>query len=206
MEILPCAILITNLFLVLITAGYVILTFKMLAEMREARKTEMRPYIKASLVLIGSSVFLTIQNIGKGAAININAEFSLIPSENAKSTWQYRLLTPSELIRFILPVPNKEIKLLELNDLIKKYKKVFVKISYKDVFNEAHTETVSLNLQEFKEGLYGAGMITDTSMKEDIEDIKEHIKDIKDYIKDIKEDIKKHLKGIKDMSNKNKQR
>ena len=103
-----------------------------------------------------ANVVLKIENIGKGAAIDINAEFSLEPSENPKTTWQYRLLTPSESIRFFLPVPDKKDT---LDALTEKYEEFIVKISYKDVFSEMHEETVTLDLQEFKDGLFGSRMI-----------------------------------------------
>ena len=196
MEILPYLSHYANLILIAITAIYATLTWMMLMEMREARKTELRPYIKASLDLTGSVVFLKIQNIGTGAAIDINAEFSLEPSENAKATWQYRLLTPSESIRFFPPVPDKKYKLddVKLDELTEKYNEIIVKISYKDVFSEMHEETVSMDLQEFKEGIFGAGMILDTSMKKDIEGIKKYIEEISKSLKEISNKINNYLK------------
>jgi hypothetical protein len=194
MEILPYLSQYANLILIAITAIYATLTWMMLKEMREARKAELRPCIKASLDLIGSDiVVLKIQNIGKGAAIDINAEFSLEPSENAKATWQYRLLSSTESKRFLLPDPDKK---YTLDALTEKYKEVIVKISYKDVFNEMHEETLSINLKEFKEGLFGSIMLLDTSMKEHIEDIKKHIKEISKNLKEISNQIKKYLEKL----------
>ena len=46
MEILPYLNQYANLILIAITAIYATLTLMMLMEMREARKTELRPYIK----------------------------------------------------------------------------------------------------------------------------------------------------------------
>ena len=175
MEILPYLSQYANLILIAITAIYATLTWMMLKEMREARKADLKPCIKASLDLIGSdTVVLKIQNIGKGAAIDTNAEFSLEPSENVKATWKYRLLGSSESKRFLLPDPDKK---YTLDALTEKYEEVIVKINYKDVFNETHKETVSINLKEFKEGLFGSIMLLDTSTKEHIEGIKKHMKD-----------------------------
>jgi hypothetical protein len=181
-----------NLILISITAIYATLTWMMLREMRKARKTELRPCIKASLDLIGSdTVALKIQNVGKGAALDINAEFFLEPSENAKAIWEYRLLSSSESKRFLLPDPDKH---YTLDELTKKYEKVIVKISYKDVFNEIHKETSSINFKDFKEGLFGLIMLLDTSMKEHIEDISNHMKDISKNLKDISNKIKEYSK------------
>ena len=191
MEIVPYLSQYANLILIAITAIYATLTWMMLKEMREARKTELRPYIKASLDLIGPVVILKIQNIGKGTAIDTNVEFSLEPSENTKTTWSYRLLSPSESKRFFLPEPDKKDKLDELTE---KYKEVIVKISYKDVFNETHNETVSINLKEFEEGLFGSRMILDTSMKKDIEEVKKYIEEISKNLKEISNQIKQYRK------------
>ena len=191
MEILPYLSQYSNLILIAITAIYATLTWMMLKEMREARKAELRPYIKASLDLtVSNTVFLKIQNIGKGTAIDINAEFSLEPSENAKAKWQYRLLNQSESKRFFPPDPDKKYK---LDALIEKYEKVIVKITYRDIFKEEHKEILSNNLKEFKEGLFGSRMILDTSMKKDIEDIKKYIEETSKNLKEISNQIKKYL-------------
>jgi len=74
------------------------------------------------------------------------------------------------------------------------HQEVIVKISYKDVFNETHNETVSINLKEFEEGLFGSRMILDTSMKKDIEKVKKYIEEISKNLKEISNQIKQYRK------------
>ncbi|MBN2267114.1 MAG: hypothetical protein JW725_02115 [Candidatus Babeliaceae bacterium] len=181
MEILPYLSQYANLILIAITAIYATLTWMMLKEMREARKTELRPCIKAALESYSeSTIVLKIQNIGKGAAIDVNVEYALNPVEDVKPVWKYPLLSSGELKKIRLPELNKE-KPRMLKEAIEKYKEVVVKISYNDVFNERHEKVSHINLKEFEEGL--SGTIKELSVEENIDWIRNYVRDIKKYIR-----------------------
>ena len=191
MEILPYLSQYANLILIAITAIYATLTWRMLMEMREARKSELRPYIKAALESYSeSTIVLKIQNIGKGAAIGVNVKYALKSFEDVK-VWKYPLLSSGEAKKIHLPELNKE-KTAILKEAIKKYKEIIVKIGYKDVFNEKHEKVFHINLKEFEEGL--SGTIKESS-------IEENIGWIRYYVRDIKEDIKVLSTSLKEISN-----
>jgi len=192
MEILPCLNQYANLILVGITFVYATLTWMMLREMRKARKTELRPCIKASLESYSkSAIVLKIQNIGKGAAIGVDVEYALKPFESVKSVWKYPLLISGDVKKIHLPELNKENPVM-LKEAIKKYKEIIVKIGYKDVFNEMHEKVFNINLKEFEEGL--SGTIEESSIEENIDWIR-------NYVRDIKEDIKVLSTSLKEISN-----
>ena len=192
MQILPYLSQYANLILIAITAIYATLTWMMLKEMREARKAELRPYIKAALESYSeSTIVLKIQNIGKGAAIDVNVEYALKSVEDVESVWEYPLLSSGELKKIHLPELNKE-KTAMLKEAIKKYKEIIVKISYNDVFNERHEKVFHINLKEFEEGL--SRTIKELSIEENIDWIR-------NYVRDIKEDIKVLSTSLKEIFN-----
>ena len=164
----------------------------MLKEMREARKAELRPCIKAALESYSAStIVLKIQNIGRGPAIGVDVEYALKPFEDGKSLWRYPLLSPGELKKVYIPELKEEQSNM-LKRAIEKYKEINVKICYKDVFNEVHEEILSINLKEFEEGL--SGTIKESSIEENIDWIR-------NYVRDIKEDIKALSTSLKEISN-----
>ena len=192
MEILPYLNQYANLILIAITAIYATLTLMMLMEMREARKTELRPYIKTALESYNeSTIVLKIQNIGKGAAIDVNVEYALKSVEDVKSVWKYPLLSSGELKKIRLPELNKEEPAM-LKEAIEKYKEIIVKIDYKDVFNEKHEKVSHINLKEFEEGL--SGTIEELSIEENIDWIR-------NYFREIKKDINVLSTSLEKISN-----
>jgi len=177
MEILSYLSQYSNLILISITAIYATLTWMMLKEMREARKAELRPYIKAVLESYSeSTIVLKIQNIGKGAAIDPKVKYALNSIGDVKSVWKYPLLSSGESKKIYLPELNKE-KRGMLKEAIGKYKVINVKISYNDVFNERHEKVFHINLKEFEEGL--SGTIEELSLEGNIDWIRNYIRDIK---------------------------
>ncbi len=150
MGILPYLSQYANLILIAITAIYATLTWMMLKEMREARKTELRPFIKASLESYSeSTIVLKIQNIGKGAAIGVNVEYALKSFEDVKSVWKYPLLSSGEVKKIYLHELNKE-KPVMLKEAIEKYKEIIVKISYKE-----DIKVLSTSLKEISNQMRG---------------------------------------------------
>ncbi len=192
MEILPYLSQYANLILIVLTAIYATLTWRMLREMRKAKKAELRPCIKASLESYSkSTIVLKIQNIGKGAAIGVDVEYALKPFEDVKSVWKYPLLSSGDVKKIHLPELNKE-KTAILKEAIEKYKEIIVKINYKDVFNEKHEKVSHINLKEFEEGL--SGTIEELSIEENVDWIR-------NYFREIKKDINVLSTSLEEISN-----
>lgn len=166
-----------NLLLAVITGVYASLTYCMIKEMENARKAESTPYIRATLDPLGGEpikAVLKIQNVGKGAAMNIKLDFSLEPSTTARNTWTSPLLGPNESKRFALPDKTD----LTLKEIVEKYEKLVVISSYNDIFNEKHEYSISLDLRKFEEVWSKSLMLLDSTLKEEIKGISKKLEAI----------------------------
>jgi len=63
---------ISNVFLSVLTAGYVFLTYWILKSTRQSIVEQTRPYVIASLPLENEQVWLSIRNIGNRPALDVN--------------------------------------------------------------------------------------------------------------------------------------
>lgn len=143
---------IASIVLAILTAIYVIQTQGMLREMTKARKAEFQPHVKATLKPLGPLfVELALENVGKGAAIDVEVTFSVKPGEFEKN-WRHPILSPGDSERFFLPEGN-------LKKLAKKYDKVIVTGICKDVFGEKHTIDEQIDIKEIQKGWHESGFV-----------------------------------------------
>ncbi len=123
---------VSNVFLSVLTAGYVFLTYWILKSTRQAILEQARPYVIATLPLENEQVWLSIRNIGNRPAFNINVTITpSLEALGARSELWSPLLNQSFL------APDREVH----NSLVTGYstlglepnKKVFkVKVEYTD--------------------------------------------------------------------------
>jgi hypothetical protein len=110
--------------------------------MEKARKAEFLPRIKATIHFAGPTfVELKAQNVGKGAAIDIDALIKTLPDGGSRK-WQQPLMAPNECEFFFLPEGNFE-------KLAEKYDYVVVEGSFKDIFGETFPINEKIEFKEF---------------------------------------------------------
>jgi hypothetical protein len=146
----------SNLILVTVTAVYVVLTWRMVREMREAREAESEPHLVATLVPFGVlNVKLRIHNAGRGPALNIKAAFRLEPANGTEaSTWLHPVLLSDAFEDFILP--SRE---FSLEKLASKHNKVIVDLQWLNAFKRKGEAKYEIDLKQQKEGWTEVGFL-----------------------------------------------
>jgi hypothetical protein len=144
---------ISNVFLSVLTAGYVFLTYWILKSTRQSIREQARPYIIASLPFENEQVWLSIRNIGNRPALDVKVTITpTLEILGSKPELWSPLLTQSFL------APDREVR----NPIITGFasleidpkKKVFViDVEYKS-FDQTHYShkpfTIDLNSYVFK--------------------------------------------------------
>ena len=94
MEILDQLNKYSNLILILVTTAYVILTWRMIREMRRTREGENKPLLVATPIPFARlNVKLRIYNTERGPAINIQALIRLEPEQDVQpGIWTHSAL------------------------------------------------------------------------------------------------------------------
>jgi len=118
-------------------------------EMEKARKAEFLPRIKATLHFAAPTfVNLKMQNVGKGAAVDIDALIKTQP-ESGTRKWRQPLMAPGECEFFFLPEKG------EFEKLANKYDFIVIEGSYKDIFGEKHVLKEKIDLKSFLSNIIG---------------------------------------------------
>jgi len=178
----PWLAVIASLVLAFLTAIYVLQTQGMLKEMAEARKAEFLPHIKPGLKYPGGFiVHFLLQNVGKGAAINVDLTFGFHPSENSFKHWVYPLLAPDESHTFIITPSN-------FNELVQRYDFLVVRGTCEDVFGQKHKVDEKINLKEAHKGWSESMMILEPSLERRLKEVSEEVKRVGHEIRDTTRD------------------
>jgi hypothetical protein len=146
----------SNLILIVVTGVYVVLTWRMVLEMRRAREAESEAHLVAMLVPLGPlAVKLCIHNAGAGPAFSIRAEFQVIPSGNTTAKiWLHPALLSQASEYFFLP--GNEV---ELKTLAAKYEKIIVNLEWSNTFGHKQKSHCEIVFQEYIEGWYDIGLM-----------------------------------------------
>ncbi len=145
----------TSVLLVIITAVYAYLTWRMAKEMQLTRIADLRPYLTVDVVLVGSIFYLVIRNRGKSAAENVKLDFD----KDVEVMWKKKF---SEFVIFQSGItffgPGKEYVISlglhwtflgEKADAEKYPKSFTISAEYKYLDNLRAKETTVINLEEF---------------------------------------------------------
>jgi len=145
----------TSVLLVLVTAIYALLTWRMAREMHLTRMADLRPYLIIDVVLIGRMFYLIIKNKGKTAAQMV--KFNL--DKNVETIWKKKLdEMPIFKSGITLFTPGKEFIItlgpdtlfLGRNSEEAKYPKVFaIAVEYIYFDRIKTTESSVINLEEY---------------------------------------------------------
>jgi hypothetical protein len=180
MEIHPSDInIIASLLLVLVTAIYAYLTWRMVSEMRRAREEETTPYLIASLFPIGQKfVKLQIHNAGRGPALNVEADIRFNPANGTQSHhWKHPIMLPGTHEDF--RIPGSEFNIDKLAEI---YQSVGVDLHWSNSFRKKQDATYEINFQEQRDAWSGTPWLTHPPEVEiSLDKIKDELTKINSY-------------------------
>ena len=141
----------SSLALVIVTIVYVVVTWLMVREMREARETDTDPYITATLVPISPfRIKLQILNAGRGPAFSVVAKVYFDRLENTTTqVWRNPILLPGIQEYFRLPDDEQDLSKLSI-----KHQTLVIELSWKNSFRKLREERYEINLKELKDGWF----------------------------------------------------
>lgn len=146
----------STLILVAVTTVYVVLTWRMVTEMRKAREAETSPYLIATLVPFGPlNVKLRIHNAGRGPAIDIKVVFQLEPANGTEeNTWLHPVLLSDTFEDFILP--SRE---FAFDKIVAQHDRLIVNLQWFNTFKRKCNAKYDIDLKRQKEGWYEVGFL-----------------------------------------------
>jgi DNA-binding HxlR family transcriptional regulator len=110
--------LVVSASLLVVTAVYAYETMEQTEEMQRDREAQFRPIISPTVETMGINSFnFAIDNSGKGAAYNVEAEWWMEDEKDESVTWEIPLLSSGERRRFQLPTDGG----YSSNDVKEKY-------------------------------------------------------------------------------------
>ena len=171
----------STLILAVITGVYVILTWRMVSELRSARLAQADANIIAVPVPMGPvSIQVEMYNAGPGPALELEISIALRPQlDTPRKTWRNPALLVGQKEHFLVPTPEIE----ALGDLGEKYEELFIELSWKNVFGARRQVSSSHNLQQLAEGWYEAGHLIPPG------DVPGQMKEILDVLKRMRQDL-----------------
>jgi len=187
-SILDCVNRYSNLVLVLITAVYAFLTWRMVREMRIAREEQSEPHLVAVLVPLGpKSVKLRIRNAGPGPAVRIEGTIRPDPAvESETRIWRHPVLIPGDFEDFSPPG-----RLFNFEQLAAKYDKVFFDVTYSTSFGRARNAHMEINLKLQLEGWYNAGiLLAPRDLPGRVEELRQELSEIKSELRSLTSELR----------------
>jgi hypothetical protein len=173
---------IASLALVVVTAIYAYLTWRMVREMRLAREVETSPYLIATLFPRGPKItILRINNAGRGLAMNVEAAISFNPANDTKTHyWKHKLMLPGTYEEFRIPG-----SVFDLENLAKMYTSVIVVLRWSNSFRKKQNATYEINFQEQKDGWSDTPwLIHPPEVEISLDKIRSELSEIHKYFKD----------------------
>jgi len=136
----------STIVLVCVTAYYAYQTKKTVEQMEKARRQQVLPVLKASLIFPGPAIiYLRIQNIGLGPAININATIKIEPGSHSHE-WLAPILNKDEYRKFLLPLSSFE-------EILATYERIIITGSFGDIFGTKHQIIENLDVKKLLNSL-----------------------------------------------------
>ena len=175
----------SNLILAVVTTAYVILTWRMVAEMRRARENESEPSLITTLIPFGPvNVKFRIQNVGLGPALHIEARIKLEPDSGDSPIWRQPALVSGAYEDFLLP--DKSTGMLpEFRKVAEQYDKLIVDLKWSNIYGRKEHKRYEIDLKEQLQGWYSAHRLIQPA------DIPTQLAAIQEELKGIKEELEK---------------
>ena len=163
--------MISSVVLSLLTLIYVFQNQNMIKEMTTARKFEFMPHINFSFKHIDTNlVIFLLKNTGKGPAINVDVSYGF---NNSFQNWVHPLILSGETYTFLMHNPKLD------EDFI-------AKGAYKDIFGQEYDINETTNLKEIREKWSNNVVLTETSLRDALDNINNAMDQIYQKIDDLK--------------------
>jgi hypothetical protein len=175
----------TNYFLIGITAVLALITYyysrqtkKTVIAIEESTKAQFRPFLKSSIFFHKGFVpLLRITNVGKGAAQNIEINFSVKELDNTERTSQIHVLLPNDFYEFYMPKNKNEELTFEF--LCNNQVTIVGQWKCEDILCNLHEDSIGIDITSYVNRLKK----TSTNVKYDyLEEIAEELKKIREKI------------------------
>ena len=186
----------SNLILVIITAVYAYLTWRMVREMKVARENQSDSYLAASPVSMGTiHAQIQLENAGPGPALDIELSISLDPPlDTTERNWHHPVLLVNQKEHFLIP-QKRGGSLDSLQQLGERHTNLNVELKWKNIFGKQKSSSAKYNLRELAEGWYNAGnLIKPNDLPEQMEKVTKSLESIHKDIEEINRD--RRLKPI----------
>jgi|GEM_PF-1893432 len=173
----------SNLILGAVTIAYVILTWRMVTEMRRARESESEPQLISTLVPLGAMrVKLRIQNVGLGPALQIAAQIQLQPESGEAAIWQQPALISGAFQDFLIPDKWTD-QVPSFQQVAARYQKLIIRLEWSNVFGCKRHVTHEIDLQQLEHGWFSRyRLVQPDDLAEQLEAIRKELQGIRDEL------------------------
>ena len=154
---------ISSVLLAILTLVYVNQNQIMLDEMATARKSDLMPHMKSSIVHLSKKIMIVLlKNIGKGPAINLDISYGF---QKSQRKWIHPLISPEESYKFLYHSPK-------INELF------IIEGMCQDVFGQNHIIKETINLKDINKSSSENVILPETSIVSSLNEIKNEVERI----------------------------
>jgi hypothetical protein len=168
--------------LAILTLLYIFQNNKIIEEMRQARKTQFLPHIKANLARVAPTYFpLELMNVGAGAAVDVDVRIIFVGREEGTDRviqWAHPMFAPGMRERFL-------IEPLDFEEFAKRYARIVVRGTCRNVFGEECPIHDEIDLDIIGRSWFSGNIILPPKSIED------RLGEIVDRLRDIERELKK---------------
>ena len=198
----PAAIDNTNYYLILltvilacITAYYAWQTKRSVMALEESTKAQFKPFIKASLSMIGPvALDLMVVNIGKGSAVDVSIRFHVIEIPNSERQWTQELMLPDAHQKFFIPTGQTQTQLqtefFENNQTTLEFE-----WECKDILGKRHFGNKQIDITEFVRQMNRTQAMYEENFEDEVsratKEISDNIRGMRDSLREISRNMPK---------------
>jgi hypothetical protein len=149
-----------TLALIGVTLAYVLVNWRVVREMREARRLSVLPNLAIKLARVGPAhAFVAVQNAGSGTAFDVAITLAFEPRDPSQDqrderTWRTPSIAPGAQHEFIPMTPGNG-GIMDINALAATYERITLSGSMRDALGEEHAVSDTFdNLREWRELLH----------------------------------------------------
>jgi len=173
----------SSAFLALLTAYYIGQNNRIIEEMRQARKAQLLPYVKANLPKVAPRYFpLELTNAGPGAAVNVEVTITLRGREQSIDKiiqWVHPMFAPGANERFL-------VEPLDFGEFVKRYARIVVHGTCRNVFGEECPIHDEVDLDTIERSWFSGDIgLPPGSVVDKLGEIEDRLKDIEKQLEKV---------------------
>lgn len=148
-----------TILLVAVTGYYAIQTRRTVQQMKKSTEAEFLPHLRMSVGFgEGPLIELFVTNVGKAAAVGVQATFRIEELEDSIRSWTSPLLVSGESVRFPIPVGKDKYE-YTVRFFEQQQSTLLFQASYSDIFGEPYTVSDSFDITSYVKQLIGAPVL-----------------------------------------------